>query len=57
MFQEEKCTGISREKETLTTQVVRKSHLKKRRKASSRVNNQNCQRGREEDQRKKKVQP
>jgi len=37
MFQEEKCTGISREKETLTTQVVRKSHLKKRRKASSRL--------------------
>jgi hypothetical protein len=36
MSHEEKCTIISREKETLTTQVVRRSHLKKRRKASPR---------------------
>jgi hypothetical protein len=42
---------------TLTTQVVRKSHFKKRRRASSRFQNQNYQRGREEYQRKKKVQP
>jgi hypothetical protein len=35
MFQEKTCTGISRKGETLTTQVVRKSLLKKRIKASS----------------------
>jgi hypothetical protein len=43
---------------TLTTQVVRRSHFKKRRRASSKVEeNHNYHRGKAEDERKNKLQP
>jgi hypothetical protein len=57
MFQEKIVWEFKRGK-TLTTQVVRKSHFKKRRRGFIKGSkNQNYQRGREEYQRKKKVQP